>query len=598
MTSVPDSALTTLANGSYLSVWTADSNAVWGQISNARTSAKGPVFSVAPAKAATVSHLSATELSNGRFVVVWEETDGAGKHTIQARLFGRDSAAVSDTFEIGASSANRTSPNVIADASGGFSVVAGDGNGVTRVNVNAAGLQSAPKVLMDEGLSPSVAILRDGSVMTVAASAADGGGYEIIGVAQGADGPITMSKVLAIRNEPWVPHPTVAGLANGTFVVSWEGEVDGKQSVLIQAYESGGIILGRASNFTPTSADQTFSSPVLQMLPGGGYAYAFSGGKAGNMDVFLGFARSEFSFLSADQVDAGALGSQGDPSLALLRDGRHVLTWIEQSASGSSIRSKILDERTAAINITGTDGNDDYLGTTFGDTLTGGSGDDYLEGNGGADILDGGAGADMMVGGGGFGTGNNTTYYVDNVSDKCIETADGGTDRIVTSVSWTLGGYTENLTAVGSDALALTGNSLANVIVGNSGNNLIKGGAGADTLSGGAESDTFVFATKPDKKSNLDKITDFTVKTDRIWLENKVFTKLGKKGSEASPAKLNKAFFKLGDKAKDTNDYLIYNKKTGVLLYDADGSGAKYKAVEIASLKTNLKMVAADFLVI
>ncbi|MGO4574274.1 calcium-binding protein, partial [Microvirga sp. 2TAF3] len=58
-----------------------------------------------------------------------------------------------------------------------------------------------------------------------------------------------------------------------------------------------------------------------------------------------------------------------------------------------------------------------------------------------------------------------------------------------------------------------------------------------------------------------------------------------------------KGFFTIGDKAKDKDDYLIYNKKTGVLSYDADGSG-KGTAVEIAKLSKNLKMTAADFFVI
>ncbi len=597
MTSTPDSTLAALADGSYLSVWTSASNAILGQISNSRTSAKGSVFSVAPAKGATASHLSATELSDGRFVVVWEETDGSGKHTIQARLFGHDTVPVSNVFEIGASGGNRTSPNVIADRSGGFSVIATDGASVTRVSVNAAGVHSAPKVLLDEGFNPSVALLRDGSVITVAAAAADGGGHEIVGVAQGSDGQITMSKILAIRMEPWIPHPTVAGLDGGAFVVSWEGEMNGKQSAIFQSYRSGGIIIGTASNFTPPSADLAFHQPSVQALPGGGYAFAFTYGTAGSKDLFLGFARNEYSSLSADQVDAGALGSQIDPSLAVLRDGRHVLTWIEQSSSGPSLRSLVLDERTNAVSVTGTEANDDYVGTRYDDTLIGGGGDDYLDGNGGSDILDGGAGADTMVGGDDFASRNNTTYFVDNVLDQCIETWSGGTDRIVASVNWTLGNHIENLTAAGSDGLALSGNSLANTIVGNSGNNRITGGAGSDTLSGGDGSDAFVFNTKPNKNTNLDKITDFNVKADSIWLDNKVFTKLGKKGSETSPAKLNKAFFTVGSKAKDKNDYLVYDKKKGILYYDADGSG-KGKAVEIASLKKGLKMTAADFFVV
>ncbi len=72
-----------------------------------------------------------------------------------------------------------------------------------------------------------------------------------------------------------------------------------------------------------------------------------------------------------------------------------------------------------------------------------------------------------------------------------------------------------------------------------------------------------MFNTKLNKKTNLDKIVDFNVKDDSIWLDNAIFKKLGKKGSELSPAKLSKAFFTVGDKAKDGNDYLVYNKSEG-----------------------------------
>jgi Ca2+-binding RTX toxin-like protein len=134
------------------------------------------------------------------------------------------------------------------------------------------------------------------------------------------------------------------------------------------------------------------------------------------------------------------------------------------------------------------------------------------------------------------------------------------------------------------------------------GNDKLWGGAGNDVLSGGGGKDVFAFDSKlgtarTDRKVNFDKITDFNVRDDAIWLDNAVFAKLGKKGSEASPAKISKAFFTIGTKAKDRNDYLIYNNKTGVLSYDKDGSG-KAKAVEFAILSKKLKMTAADFFVV
>jgi Ca2+-binding RTX toxin-like protein len=98
-------------------------------------------------------------------------------------------------------------------------------------------------------------------------------------------------------------------------------------------------------------------------------------------------------------------------------------------------------------------------------------------------------------------------------------------------------------------------------------------------------------------KSVVDRIADFNVKDDAIWLDNAVFTKLGKKGTFDAPAKLSKSFFTIGTKAKDKNDYVVYDSKAGKLYYDADGSG-KGKAVEVATLSKNLKMTYQDLFVV
>jgi Ca2+-binding RTX toxin-like protein len=223
------------------------------------------------------------------------------------------------------------------------------------------------------------------------------------------------------------------------------------------------------------------------------------------------------------------------------------------------------------------------------------------------------------------GGGDDDIYYVDSMGDQILEDAThlGGMDKVYTSASHALSAYVEQLYASGSASISLTGNDLTNTITGNAGRNLISGnagddtlygeagndilkgnagddklwgGSGKDTLTGSTGKDTFVFNTKLNKKTNLDKITDYKVKDDTIWLDNKVMSKLGKKGTELKPAKINKKFFSL-DKAKDGNDYLIYVKKSGKLLYDADGSGSK-AAIEIATLSKKLKMAATEFFVI
>jgi serralysin len=132
---------------------------------------------------------------------------------------------------------------------------------------------------------------------------------------------------------------------------------------------------------------------------------------------------------------------------------------------------------------------------------------------------------------------------------------------------------------------------------GGSGSDYLIGNNAVNKLTGGSGRDFFVFATTPNKRTNKDTITDFKVRDDTIWLENGIFRKLGSKGTEDKPAKLKAAFFKIGDKATDKNDYIIYNKKTGVLSYDADASG-RGQAVEFAVIKKNLALKFDDFAVI
>jgi 16S rRNA U516 pseudouridylate synthase RsuA-like enzyme len=69
------------------------------------------------------------------------------------------------------------------------------------------------------------------------------------------------------------------------------------------------------------------------------------------------------------------------------------------------------------------------------------------------------------------------------------------------------------------------------------------------------------------------------------------------KRTEDNPSKLKASYFKIADKAQDKDDYIIYNKKTGVLSYDADGSG-RGQAVDFAVIKKNLPLTSNDFAVI
>jgi Ca2+-binding RTX toxin-like protein len=142
----------------------------------------------------------------------------------------------------------------------------------------------------------------------------------------------------------------------------------------------------------------------------------------------------------------------------------------------------------------------------------------------------------------------------------------------------------------------IVGGAGKDTLGGGLGDDRLWGGLGNDVLSGGKGKDVFVFGTKTNKSTNVDRINDFSVKDDTIWLDNAVFTKIGK-GTEAKPGKLGKDLFWTGKAAHDASDRIIYDKATGALYYDQDGTG-RAAQVKIATLKKNLFLTEKDFFVI
>ena len=123
-----------------------------------------------------------------------------------------------------------------------------------------------------------------------------------------------------------------------------------------------------------------------------------------------------------------------------------------------------------------------------------------IYGNSGANELNGNGGIDTLVGGLG-----NDTYVVDTSADRVIEKRNAGIDLVLSSQSFTLTNYVENLTLTGTKAIKGSGNSANNVLTGNTAANQLNGSTGVDTLIGGLGNDTYVVDVSTDRVTENDK---------------------------------------------------------------------------------------------
>lgn len=146
--------------------------------------------------------------------------------------------------------------------------------------------------------------------------------------------------------------------------------------------------------------------------------------------------------------------------------------------------------------------------------------------------------------------------------------------------------------------------SIGGKIIGKDGNDYLSAGSGKTKLGGGKGDDILVgngmskmkggdgddlFVFYDSLPATADKIKDFDVKHDVIALYPFAF-------DNVPVGYLADAYFHVGKAAKTGDHHVIYDKKSGGLYWDEDGSGA-IAQVKIATLDKHLKMHADNIFV-
>ena len=392
----------------------------------------------------------------------------------------------------------------------------------------------------------------------------------------------------------------IGGQGNDTYVVDNSGDVvtelAGEGTDLVQTTLATYALTANVENLTFTNASAH---------TGTGNALANTIiGNAGN-DTLNGGAGAD-TLIGGAGNDSYVVDVAGDVVTEQAAQGTDLVTASLTWTLGANLENLTLSG-TAAINGTG---NGDA------NVLTGNAADNVLTGLAGNDTLNGGAGNDTLIGGLG-----DDIYVVDAAGDVVTEAAGEGIDTVQTTLaSYTLGANVENLTFTNSAVHTGIGNALANVITGNSASNTLSGldgddtligglgndtlqggagsdrlvgGAGKDILNGGAGADTFVFDTAPNSASNLDTVQDFASGSDVLSFSRAIYTGFAAAGAMGADAFWSGAGV---NAAHDVTDRFIYNTTTGVLWYDADGTGSA-AAVQVAVLTGTPALAFSDFLI-
>jgi Ca2+-binding RTX toxin-like protein len=393
---------------------------------------------------------------------------------------------------------------------------------------NVSGNPIGAEFLNPSGGSASIAPLADGGfVVTWLWNEITAQRYDASGVPQGAAFVVNTSMFGGLFGQQ--DFQVVTGLTNGGFVVAWESlRQDGSDwGIFAQRFDASGAPQGgefRVNTFT--FGDQ--SHPSIAALANGGFVVTW---QSYNQDGEVGDIYAQR--YDASGVAQGAeflvnnhtAGHQDFPEITTLADGSFVGIWdsIDNDGTGYNVYAQRFDSKGNAVAtiLTG-DANDNAIqwsgtqsvvldGGLGADRLLGGSGDDTLTGGSGNDMQVGGAGNDRLVGGGGFdfifgGDGNdwiegetgNDPLPVGQTAGNDALSGDAGNDTILagagddslygdSGTDFLIGELGNDLAYGGSEWDAIDGRQGNDTLYGGDGDDIMMGEAGENSLSGAAD---------------------------------------------------------------------------------------------------------------
>ncbi|MDL2336987.1 MAG: hypothetical protein QFE16_04010, partial [Pseudomonadota bacterium] len=298
-----DPEITVLTNGSYVVVWTSSgqdgsSDGVYGQRFSASGLALGNEFKVNSATLNIQNYPHAAALSNGGFVVTWQDdsTDGSA-YGVYVQRYDASGVAQGTNFLANATTANQQYHGVVASYTGGFTVVwssnqaGSNGQDIYLRRFDNSGAQVTAETLVSTipgnpasaqvGTQelPDVAAYANGNLVMVwnDQNGNDGSSYGVYGRRYNAT-TSTFSDTFLVNTETTGAQyePSVATLSNGGFVVVWrsDGQDGSSAGVYGQRYDAAGVKAGGEFLVNETTSGGQYQ-PAVTGLSTGGFVVTF-----------------------------------------------------------------------------------------------------------------------------------------------------------------------------------------------------------------------------------------------------------------------------------------------------------------------------------
>ncbi|PCI02381.1 MAG: hypothetical protein COB78_13430 [Hyphomicrobiales bacterium] len=450
------STVTNLENGGFVVTWITndvtqdgDDYAIKGRVFDEHGVAlAGSEFLVNEEGTNYQSSPSVTGLENGGFVVTWityDPTQDGDDHAIKGRVFDEHGVALAGSeFLVNEEGAdNQGLPTVTDLENGGFVVTwyttdyTQDGSGYAikgRVfDEHGVALAGSEFLVNEEGTddqsNPSVTGLENGGFVVTwitGDSTQDGDGYAIKGRVFDEHG-VALAGSEFLVNEAGASYqslPTVAGLENGGFVVTWytfDPTQDGDdRAIKGRVFDEHGIALAGSEFLVNEEGAGAQYQTTVTGLENGGFVvtwYTDDGNQDGDSAAIKGRVFDEHGVALAGTeflVNEAGTGHQSSPTVTGLENGGFVVTWSTtdptQDGDGAAIKGRVFHVADDGALSSEEVGAQVVLGTQDDNTLAGGAGDDFLHGGAGDDLLIGGLGKDTLTGGEG-----GDTFKLDNL---------------------------------------------------------------------------------------------------------------------------------------------------------------------------------------